>query len=108
MALGREVDDRARAMLRQQRIDERAVADVAVLEHVARVALQRLEVGQIARVRERVEVDDVLVVVLEPVEDEIATDEAGAAGDQNHVAPSRPPHGEVAHPHPVRCGRSIA
>jgi hypothetical protein len=41
VALGGEVHDGARAVLGQQAVDQRAVADVALHEDVARIALQR-------------------------------------------------------------------
>ncbi|MCY1551782.1 hypothetical protein D9M68_881370 [compost metagenome] len=51
---------------------------------MARVALQAGQVLQVARVSELVEVDDGLGGLGQPVEHEIAADEAGAASDQNH------------------------
>jgi hypothetical protein len=67
----------------QQAVDQRAVADVALHEDVARIALQAGQVGAVAGVGERVEVDDRLVRCRQPVEHEVAADEAGAAGDEN-------------------------
>jgi hypothetical protein len=64
-------------------------ADVAVDEDVARVALQRGQALEVARVRQRVEVDDGLADGRKPVEDEVGADEAGAAGDENHSNLSR-------------------
>ena len=83
MALGGEVEHRARLVLRQQLRHQRAVADVALHEDMARVALQRGQVFQVAGVGQLVEVDDGLVGLGQPVENEIAADEAGAAGDEN-------------------------
>jgi hypothetical protein len=54
---------------------------------MARVALQRGQVGAVAGVGQLVEVDDGLIARGQPVEHEVAADEAGAAGDKNHVLP---------------------
>jgi hypothetical protein len=82
--LGREVHDRARLVLAKQAHDRRAVADVAAHERVARVAAQRREVAEVARVGELVEVQHRLAGRGDPVEDEVGADEAGAAGDEDH------------------------
>src|SRR5665213_2468195 len=84
MRLGGEVDDRARPVLREESGDQRAVADVAVHEHVARVGRKAREVGGIAGVSQLVEIDHTLVLRGQPVEDEIGADEARAAGDEDH------------------------
>ncbi len=84
VALGREIDDGARAVQRQERIDLRAVADVAMDEHVPGVATKRGKAAQIAGVGELVEVDEALAGSLQPVEHEVGADESGAAGDENH------------------------
>jgi len=86
MALGCEMHDGAGPMLGQQAVEQRDVGDVAVHEDVARVALQAVQVVQIARVGELVESDDAFVRLREPVEDEVGADEAGAAGDEDHEA----------------------
>jgi hypothetical protein len=83
VALGREVDDRARPVLGQQRVDPGPVADVALDEDMPRIAAQRIQVVQIAGVGERVEGDHALVRLGKPVIDEIAANEAGAAGDED-------------------------
>ena len=82
MALGGEVHDGARPVLGEQPVEQRPVADVTLHEHMPRVAAQRIEVVQVAGVGQRVEVDDGLVARCEPVENEVAADEAGAAGDE--------------------------
>ena len=89
VALGGEVEDRARPMGREQALDQRAVADVAAHEDVARIGVERLQVLGVAGVGERVQVDDRLVAPGEPVEDEVGADEAGAAGDQDHGSSGR-------------------
>jgi len=84
MTFSREVQHGAGAVLGQQGIDQGAVAQVALHEVVARVALQAGEVFQIACVGEFVEVDHGLVRLCQPVEHEVGANEAGAAGKHNH------------------------
>jgi len=84
---GREIDHRARLVLGQQAVEQRAVADVALDEDVARIVLERGQGLEIAGVGELVEVDDRFVALGDPVEDEIGADEAGAAGNQDHGVP---------------------
>ena len=82
---GGEIDDGAGLVVGEEIHHEIEVADVAVDEHVTGVAIQRGEVLEIARVGKRVEVDDRLVRLRQPVEDEVAADEASTAGDKNHL-----------------------
>ena len=86
---GGKIDDGARLVLGEQPGDEVEVADVALDEEVARVALQGGEVLEVAGVGQRVEVDDGLIGLGQPVEDEVAADEAGTTGDEDHVYPTR-------------------
>ena len=72
-------------MLGEEFGDEVEVADVALDENVARVALQGGEVLEVAGVGQRVEIDDRLIGLGQPVEDEVAADEAGSAGDEDRV-----------------------
>jgi len=57
VALGREVHDGARLIPVEQAIEQRRIADIALLETVGRKLLDRGKVLQIARIRELVEVD---------------------------------------------------
>src|SRR5205814_9237884 len=77
--LGGEVDDDLDPLLAEQALDKLAVADVPLNEaHV-----QSVEVARVARVREEVERDDVVVrMPPEPPVDEVRADEAGGAGDK--------------------------
>ncbi len=84
MRFGREIQDGPRPVLGQQPGEQLPVADVPLDEQVARIALQRREVLQIACVGELVEVDEGLIAAGQPVEDEVGADETRAAGDQNH------------------------
>ncbi len=83
MALGGKVHDRARSVFGQKPIEQGPVADVAAHEAVARVAFERSQIFQVAGVGECVEIDDRLVALREPVEHEVAADEAGAAGHEH-------------------------
>ena len=80
MALGGEVYDGIR--LRHQLRDDSAITDIAAHEAVARVAFHIAQVVQVAGVGELVQVDHVVVVLRQHVADEVAADEAGAAGDE--------------------------
>ena len=84
VALGGEVDDRPNLVLGQEPFDEAAVGDVAADEDVPRVVGQAVEIADVARVGELVEVHDPLTGGGEPVDHEVGADEAGAAGDENH------------------------
>ena len=56
----------------------------AVHEAVSHVTLDRLEVLEIARIGQRVEIHDLDVgIVLEQLQNEVAADEPGAAGDED-------------------------
>ena len=81
---GGKIDDGARLVLGEQPGDEIEVADVALDEEVARVAVQGGEVLEVAGVGERVKVDDRLVGLAQPVEDKIAADKACPTRDEDH------------------------
>ena len=85
MALGGKVDHRARLVLGQQARDQGRVADVALNEVVAGIGLEAGQRLGIARVGQLVQIENRLVTLREPVEDEIGADEARAASDENHV-----------------------
>ncbi len=80
---GGKIDDGAGLVLGKQFGDEVEIADLALDEDVARIASQCGEVFEIAGVSQRIEVDDRFIRLRQPVEDKIAADEAGAAGDKN-------------------------
>ena len=86
MRFGREVDDGTGLVLCQQAFEQGGVANVALHEDVAGVALHAIEVVQVASVGELVEVDHGLVAVGNPVEHEVGANEAGAASYQNRHA----------------------
>ncbi len=88
MALGGEVGDGVDGVLAQQPIHQRPVADVALHEAMPGRIGQLAQVVERAGVSQRVEGDDAEVGVgRQQVADEVAADEAGAAGHQ-HVAGS--------------------
>jgi hypothetical protein len=60
----------------QQAVDQGAVTEVALDEHISRVTAQAYQVLQIARIGEFVKVDDGFVAGAEPVLNEITADEA--------------------------------
>jgi hypothetical protein len=84
VAFGGKVQHRAGAVFGQQAVHQRAVAQVAVHEGVALIPLQAGQVFQVAGVGELVEVDHRLIGLGQPVEYEIAADEAGSASHENH------------------------
>ena len=67
----------------EQLVDERAITDIAADENVSRVIMEAREVLEVASVGEFVEVDDWSADIGDPVENEVATDEPGAAGDKD-------------------------
>ena len=79
---GGEVHDGARPVLGEQAADEFKIADVTLDEDVARITVQAGEVLAVAGVGELVEGDDRFVGLGQPVQHEVAADEAGAAGDE--------------------------
>jgi hypothetical protein len=80
MAFRREIDHGIRAMLGEQAGDQGLVADVAGHEDVVRVVPQRRQRVAVAGVGQRIEVDDAHAVS-DGLEDEVAPDETGSAGD---------------------------
>ncbi|MNM78831.1 hypothetical protein D3C81_907490 [compost metagenome] len=83
MGLGGKVDDRARLVLLQQAGYQFGVADVAVHEDVALVALQTTQGLQVACVSQLVEVDHGLVIAGQPVQHEVRANEACTTSYQN-------------------------
>ncbi len=87
VALGCEVHDRARLVGREQALEGARVGDVAAHEDVARIARERGEVREVARIGELVEVHHRLAFRGDPVEDEIGADEPGTAGHEDGHCP---------------------
>ena len=83
MALSGKVDDVIEIVLCKQALDQLLVADVALHEDVAGVALNVLQVLEVAGVGQLVEVDQQdLGVLLEHIMHKVGTDKTGAAGDK--------------------------
>ncbi len=83
MAFSGQVQDDPHAAF-QRRLNLLAVGDVAIHEPVARMSFQIGEVGEIAGVSQRIEIDDCPIGLgLEEVAYKVAADEAAAAGEEN-------------------------
>ena len=76
------MNNRPRPVLLQESGNQALVTYVALHEYMPRIAGRRLQVTQVARVRELVEIDHRLVALAQPVEYEVCADEAGSTGDQ--------------------------
>jgi hypothetical protein len=85
MRLGGKIDDRPRPVPCQQLRHDCAIADVAAHEFVPGIMGKRSEIAEVAGVGEQVEIEDRLALCGEPIQDEVGADEAGAAGDEDHV-----------------------
>ena len=83
MRFGRKIDDGTGLVLRQQAVDQRRVAEISVDKHMPRIAIQRGEVLPVAGIGELVQVDDRLAGAGQPVQHEVAADEAGTAGNED-------------------------
>ena len=67
----------------QQRFNQRSIVDITMHEPIAAVVSKCRQVFRVARVRQLVEIDQCLTIAVQPVDDEIGTDETRAARDQN-------------------------
>ena len=83
MGLGGEVHDGAGLMLGEQARNQFGIPDIAADKGVAWISLEGGKVLEIAGVGELVEIDDGVLLQGDPVEDEVGTDEAGSAGDED-------------------------
>src|SRR3984893_1211710 len=73
-----EMDNRIDSLALDDVVHRRAVADIALYEREALVVRERLEVRQIAGVRQRVESHDrIAPMMLGPEMDEVGADESG-------------------------------
>ena len=83
MALGGKVDDVVEIVLCKQALHQLLVADIALHEHMAGVALHVLQVFQIARIGQLIQIDQQdLRVFFEHIVHKVGTDKTGTAGDQ--------------------------
>ena len=82
MAFRREVDDAVHLFLLHQAIEGVEVADVHLHELVVRFVFHIFQIGQIARIRQLVQIDDaILRILVHEQADHMAADETGSAGD---------------------------
>ena len=82
MAFGGQVHHGAGLVFGEDALERGAVADIGLLEGVARVAGHGGKRLQVAGVGEFVEINDALVGVLDQVADKGGADKAGTAGDE--------------------------
>ena len=82
VALCRQVDDAVHVFFLHQAVESVEVADVHLHELVVRTVLDVLQVCQIARIRQLVQVDDaILRILVHEQANHMAADETGTAGD---------------------------
>ena len=83
MAFRSEVDNIVEVVFLKQRSHQLLIADVTLHKHMARVALHALEVFQISRIGQLVEIDEQNVVIfLQHVVNKVGADKAGATSNQ--------------------------
>jgi len=70
-------------MFFEQPLDQAAIRDIAQHEMVSSIVLDRRQGVEIARVRQLVEIDDMIGFFAQPLSNEATADEAGATSDQN-------------------------
>ena len=82
MSLCCKVYDCPRPMFGQKRGDAVLIRNIATDENVASVFRHRLQITEIAGIRELVDIDDRFIACSEPVEHEVRADKTGSAGDK--------------------------
>lgn len=83
MRLRSEIENGPWLMLSQQTRHQDAVTYIALNEQMPGITLQAGEALQVAGIRQFIHVDHRLIGLSQPVEHEIAADEAGSAGHKN-------------------------
>ena len=86
MAFRCEMHHGARLVFGEHRFERCTVAHIDAFKCITRISGERGQCFRVCRVREHVHVDHWLVMRCQPIENEVATDEAAAASDQNHVS----------------------
>ena len=82
VALRRQMDDAVHLLLLHQAVEGVEVADVHLHELVVRFVFYIFQIGQIARIRQLVQVDNaILRILVHKQADHMAADETGSAGD---------------------------
>ena len=83
MALGGEVYDACYLMLADYAAHLVEIGDVGLHEGIIRLVLDVFQIGEIARIRQFVEVDNVVVgVFVDEEAHDVGTDEPGSAGNK--------------------------
>ena len=91
MGFGREMHHGPRSMLPKQVFHEGSVRHIAMNERVQRMGRRGSQMVAVAGVRQGVQRKHRLAIGGEPVEDEVAADEAGGSGDEDHRFTNLPP-----------------
>ena len=86
MRFGGKIDHRARLVLGPQLAGQFEIADVALYEDMAGVALQRSEVFPVAGVSQHIQVDHRLVGLSQPIENKIAANETCGPCKKYHLS----------------------
>ena len=81
MGLSSKVHDGSGPVLREKLGDKLGISDVTADKDVPRVPLNGGQILEIPRVGELIEVNDAVSLTRDPIEDEVGTDESGAASD---------------------------
>ncbi|MNN53385.1 hypothetical protein D3C81_1681340 [compost metagenome] len=81
------------AKLGEYLVQSRCIADICLIEVIARRAVHIGQRLQIAGIGELVEVGDLVICVLDQVADNCRSNEAGTAGDKNSHQSLLPMHG---------------
>ena len=79
MGLRSKMHHSARLVLGKQLPQQRRVANVSLHKTMQLIALQRLQIRQIPGVRQRIKVQDRLVIASTPLQNEVGADETGSA-----------------------------
>ena len=84
MRFSREMNHRTHPVLGQQPFEQLGIGNVALQENVPRIAIQGRQILQVAGIGEFVQIHHRLVAAGQPVQNEIAANETGAACYKNH------------------------
>jgi len=79
MTLSGEVNDRARSMLSKRFGHQIGITDVPMHEYMVRIALKRIQIAQVAGIRQRIHVYGASLTRPNPMQHKVGTNEAGAA-----------------------------
>jgi hypothetical protein len=83
MAFGRKMNYGSRPMLCENRVDRIDIANVMLLENIARIVGDRRERGQVSRIGQFVDNNDIMTEIPDEVTAYRRTDKAGTPRDQN-------------------------